>query len=421
MLSEADVGQSQNKYTLNFLEKSLETAFRVHHAKNILSQVRVAILIASALYAIFSILDFIVISENRTTALLVRFAFAIPLFALAYLATYRRYFRKRLQLLVSVVICIAGVGIALIAIRYENTRSDIFFTGLLLPIFWAFLYSGLRFVNAVIVSLSLICIYEILFLCLSDMSFHLLIGINFFLFTSFIIGVLGGYTIEHHSRQDFLSQRLIKLEKQKNEKLLLNILPKSIATELMTQQGTIARDYDEITVLFADLVGFSQLSQHCNAHEIVSLLNEIFSSFDKLTDDYGLEKIKTIGDAYMVTSDICAAKSEAVEAVACFALSLHKALAKYNEKTGKHINLRVGIHTGPAVAGVIGVKRFIYDIWGSTVNIASRMESHCPVNKIQVSEATYHLLKNRFDFEDRGKIEIKNMGEMHVYLLLGGA
>jgi len=418
MLKVFKTENDQNIFTLEFRDKALEAAFQADHAKNVLSQVRIAIIIAAILYGTFSILDFIVITENRIPALFVRFGFAIPLFALGYLATYRMYFRKRLQLLVSIIICIAGVGIMLIAIRYENVKSDIFFTGTLLPLFWAFLYSGLRFINAVKVGLCLIVIYEVLLYSFSNMPFYTFIGLNFFIFTSLIIGVLGGYTIERYYRRDFVNQRLIRLEKQKNEKLLLNILPKSIAEELKAHEGTIARDYEEITVLFADLVGFTQLSSHQTAQEVVTMLNEIFSMFDKLTDEYGLEKIKTIGDAYMVTSNISANKSDAVEAVADFALDVHQMLSKYNERTGKNIEIRVGIHTGPAVAGVIGVKKFIYDVWGCTVNIASRMESHSLINQTQVSQASYELLKDRFIFDERGEIEIKGMGRMHTYLLM---
>jgi len=410
-----DVGQ--NVFTLTFTDNSLEAGFQASHAKNVLPQIRLAIVIAAVLYGFFSVLDFIIIPENRFDALLVRFAFAIPLFVLGYLATFRTYFRKRLQLLVSVIVCIAGFGIALIAIRYQHVKSDIFFTGTLLPLFWAFLYSGLRFVNAVKISLVLIVIYEILFYFFSDIHFETFVGLNFFLFTSLVIGILGGHTIERYYRRDFVNQRLINAEKQKNEKLLLNILPKSIAEELKTHHGTIARDYDEITVLFADLVGFTRLSSHHSAQELVTLLNEIFSRFDKLTDKYDLEKIKTIGDAYMVTSNMNSEKLDAAVAVARFAVEIHKALNEYNEETNHQIQLRVGIHSGPAVAGVIGVKKFIYDVWGSTVNIASRMESHCPANQIQVSQATYDLLKHEFAFENRGEIEIKNMGFMQAYLL----
>lgn len=412
------IGEFFRNKTLVFTDKTLELAFQAHHAKHIIPQIRLAIIVASLLYALFSILDFLVIKESPIAASVIRYCFVIPIFFAAYCATYKYYFRKRLQLLVSLIICVAGFGIALIAVLYETTRSDIFFMGILLPIFWAFLYSGLRFNNAVKVGVFLIVLYEGVFLLFSQMSFHTLIGLTFFILTSFFIGVLGGYRIEHYSRRDFLNQRSIREEKQKNEKLLLNILPKSIAKELLINQSTIARDYEEVTVLFSDLVGFTKLSSNLSALEVVNMLNDIFSRFDQLTDKYNLEKIKTIGDAYMVTSNPSYKGEKAIETMALFALDMQHALADYNMQHQVNIPLRIGMHTGPAVAGVIGVKKFVYDIWGSTVNIASRMETHCPVNKIQVSQQSYDLLKARFNFEARGEIEIKDIGHMSVYLLL---
>lgn len=419
MLGNRKINETLNPFTLSFQDKSTELSFRAKHAKKTLKQIRIALIIAAALYAVFAILDFIIIPEGRWTALLVRFAFAIPVFLLGYMATYRNYFRKRVQPLVMSVVYAAGLGIALIAFSYQDARSDLHLTGTLLPIFWAFLYSGLRFINAVTVSLLLTLTYDALFIGFSEMPFEVLVSYNFFLFTSIVISVLGGYTIECYYRRDFINQQLIRQEKQNNEQLLLNILPRYIAEELKTQPGTIAKDYESITVLFADLVAFSELSQKNSAHQVVSLLNEIFSVFDKLTDKFGLEKIKTIGDAYMVTNNLRSNNPEDIAAVAEFAFAIQKAVAKFNEEKNHKIQLRIGIHTGPAVAGVIGVKKFVYDVWGNTVNIASRMESSCPVNKIQVSESTYNLLKSDYRFEDRGELEVKGQGKLRAYILTG--
>jgi len=419
MIGNRKINQAQHPISLSFKDRATELSFRAKHAKKNLTQIRIALIIAAFLYGIFAIVDFIIIPEGRWTALMVRFGFAIPVFLLGYMATYRNYFRKRMQSLVMAVIYVAGIGIALIAFSYQDARSDLHLTGTLLPIFWAFLYSGLRFINAVIVSLLLTLTYDVLFISFSSMPFEVLVSYNFFLFTSIVIGILGGYTIECYSRRDFVSQQIIRLEKQNNEQLLLNILPKNIAKELKASPGTIAKDYESITVLFADLVAFSELSQKNSAHEVVSLLNEIFSVFDKLTDTYGLEKIKTIGDAYMVTNNLKQSDNGDVKAVAEFAFDIQKAVEQFSVKKNQKIQLRIGVHTGPAVAGVIGVKKFVYDVWGNTVNIASRLESRCPVNKIQVSESTYQLLKDDYHFEDRGELEVKGQGKLRAYILLG--
>jgi len=419
MITDRQINATRHPITLSFDDEALEEEFRSEHNSKTLAQVRVAIIIAALLYAAFSILDFIVFSDGRWKALTYRFGFVIPVLVLGFAATYRDYFKRNMQSLVMVIIYIAGLGIALIAYSYQDSRGELHFTGTLLPIFWAFIYSGLRFINAVKISLSLIVTYEVIFVGFSGFPIELLVSFNFFLLASMIIGVLGGYTIESYFRRDFINQQLISIEKQKNEHLLLNILPQNIADELKAQPGTIAKDYEQITVLFADLVEFSAWSLKNSAHDIVRLLNEIFSMFDGLTDKYNLEKIKTIGDAYMVTNNLRETESSNVESVARFAFDMHRAVESFNLRSSHKVQLRIGIHTGPAVAGVIGVKKFVYDVWGSTVNVASRMEATCPRNEIQVSEASYELLKNRFIFEDRGEIVIKGHGNLHAYLLKG--
>jgi len=307
--------------------------------------------------------------------------------------------------------------LAWIAIFYQDSQNGLYLTGTLLPIFWAFLYSGLRFIQAVKVSLALIVSYDILFYLADNLSQAIFVSFNFFLITSTIIGILGGYTIERYYRRDFVNRRIIDAERLKNEQLLLNILPKNIVSELKQHPGTIAKDYEQITVLFADLVEFSKLSLNHSAHQVVTILNEIFSLFDHLTDKYGLEKIKTIGDAYMVTNNLLDGSESSAKSVAEFAVAMRDALQQYNQEKNYNIQIRIGIHTGPAVAGVIGIKKFIYDVWGNTVNIASRMESTCPSNQIQLSEYTYQILKDEFDFENCGEIKLKGICNMHAYLL----
>ncbi len=422
MLTEKKINSSQNKFTLAFHDAAFEKDFREDHAQQTLPQVRKALIIAAVLYALFSVVDFIIFSsvqDEPWATLMVRFAFAIPSLVLAYIATYRLYFRQRLQVLVSIIILISGVGIAGIALLYDSTFSDIYISSTFLPIFWAFIYSGLRFINAVITACILFVFYNLMFYFFSDLSLPVMVTYNFLLVTSVVIGMLGGYTIESYYRRDFVSGKLLEREKRENEKLLLNILPKHIAEELKTSTGTIAKDYEQITVLFTDLIGFTELSLRHSAKEIVAILNEIFSQFDALTDEMGLEKIKTIGDAYMVTSNLLNPEGDSAVRVAEFSLRIQPIIAQFNENTGYKIQLRTGIHTGAAVAGVIGVKKFVYDVWGSTVNVASRMESKCPVGSVQVTEETYALLKADFEFTDRGIINVKGVGDMRTYLLIG--
>lgn len=216
-----------------------------------------------------------------------------------------------------------------------------------------------------------------------------------------------------------IAQEALKFQQVQTEELLLSILPQPIATRLRSGEFPIADYFEDASVLFADLVGFTQLSAEKTPRDLVKLLNEIFSEFDRLAEKYQLEKIKTIGDAYMVVGGLPIPRLDAPEAIAQMALDMQQALAEFNHKNSESFQLRIGIHIGPVVAGVIGKSKFIYDLWGDTVNIASRMESNGLPGKIQVSSVTKERLNQQFEFEERGKILVKGKGEMVTYWLVG--
>jgi PAS domain S-box-containing protein len=226
-----------------------------------------------------------------------------------------------------------------------------------------------------------------------------------------ILGVLDDIT------QRKLAEEALYAEQEKSERLLLNILPKVIADRLKQSHGVIADSFESVTVLFADIVGFTEISSAMSAQALVDLLNLIFSNFDTLSETYGLEKIKTIGDAYMVAGGIPVPTDTHAEAIASMALDMIDKVSELRDLTGQQLQIRIGIHTGAVIAGVIGTQKFIYDLWGDTVNIASRMESHSEVGKIQVTADTYQLLKNKFDLVERGAIEVKGKGLMQTYWL----
>lgn len=215
------------------------------------------------------------------------------------------------------------------------------------------------------------------------------------------------------------SEKYVQAEQEKSERLLQNILPSSVIQKLRESPDTIAERYENCTVLFSDIVGFTEMSRQMPAVGVVSLLNEIFSDFDDLADKHQLEKIKTIGDSYMIVGGLPDPGPDHAERVALFALEMLATIRRYKEKYSLPLELRIGINSGDAVAGVIGKKKFIYDLWGDSVNTASRMESHGLPGQIQVTESTYQLLQKRFKFEDRGTIEIKGLGQVKGYLLLG--
>jgi len=208
-------------------------------------------------------------------------------------------------------------------------------------------------------------------------------------------------------------------EQKKSDKLLLNILPGPIADRLKQGEEVIVDSFASVTVLFADLVGFSQLAARLSPNELVRSLNDVFSRFDFLARQFGLEKIKTIGDAYMAVAGVPERCDNHAERAADMALAMQDEIQTFNQQSGHSLKVRIGMHSGPVVAGVIGTHKFTYDLWGDTVNIASRMESHGHPSAIQVSENTERILRDKYLFITRGRIQVKGQGELMTYLLGG--
>lgn len=213
----------------------------------------------------------------------------------------------------------------------------------------------------------------------------------------------------------FVSQKNVLQEKADN--LLLNILPKEIAAILKNESRTVADYHEDASILFADVVNFTPLSATMTPIELVELFNEVFSLFDTLVEKYGLEKIKTIGDCYMVAAGIPRPRSDHAQVLTQLALDIRDCVSQ-REFRGRRLAFRIGVNSGPVVAGIIGRKKFIYDLWGDTVNTASRMESQGAGGFIQITDATYNLIKDDFICEPRGVINVKGKGEMNVWYVL---
>jgi len=215
------------------------------------------------------------------------------------------------------------------------------------------------------------------------------------------------------------AEAMLDLERIKSDRLLLNILPVSIAERLKESEEVIADHFASATVMFSDIVGFTALAEKLPPAEVVSRLNRIFSAFDDLAERHGLEKIKTIGDAYMVAGGFPEQRDGHANDVCAMALDMLAAIERCNDEMDQPVSIRIGVHTGPAVAGVIGVKKFLYDVWGDTVNTASRMESSGLPGRIQLSEQAAAQLTDDFITEYRGAVELKGKGSMKTYWLLG--
>jgi adenylate cyclase len=229
------------------------------------------------------------------------------------------------------------------------------------------------------------------------------------------------YLLDVISRRSYQLERMLESEKQRSDSLLLNILPAEIAARLKAQEKPLADFHDSVSVLFADLAGFTDLSRKLSADDLVNLLNDLFSRFDRLVEKHEAEKIKTIGDAYMVATGLSSSVADHAEKIADLALGMQQAFGEFRKDNELDLKLRIGVHSGAVIAGVIGKQKFSYDLWGNTVNIASRMESEGIPDQIQISEETRAMLEHRFQTLPRGEIQIKGHRPRTTFILEGRA
>jgi adenylate cyclase len=227
-----------------------------------------------------------------------------------------------------------------------------------------------------------------------------------------------------HSKMERMQEELqatldlLQVEQQKSQDLLHNILPVAIARRMQNNEHSIADKFDSVSVLFADIAGFTSIASKSTPQDLVRALDSIFSEFDRLMGVFGVEKIKTIGDSYMAVAGMPEATADHADRVVKLALAMLESAQKFTFGDGLKLNVRIGINTGEVVAGVIGKVKFAYDLWGDTVNIASRMESTGEVGKIHVSQSTYEALKDSYEFEERDEIEVKGKGKMKTWFLI---
>jgi adenylate cyclase len=223
------------------------------------------------------------------------------------------------------------------------------------------------------------------------------------------------YALSEAARAETAAER----EYERSERLLTNILPSPIAARLKSESNVVIADrHDEASILFADMAGFTAQASDTAAYDLVRFLNRVFSDFDRLVERHGLEKIKTTGDAYMVVSGVPTARSDHAQALAALALEMREAATEWRDSRGRSVPIRMGISSGPVVAGVVGTRKFFYDVWGDAVNVAARMEMTGSAGKIQVSQDIYERLRDEFVLEFRGEIEVKGKGRMPTWFLL---
>jgi len=248
-------------------------------------------------------------------------------------------------------------------------------------------------------------------------------ALNFAAMSAILYFLVRYFVIETEKIKSQLDQQhaLLAEEQKRSERVLFNVLPSSIAERLKSNEGLIADGYADVTVMFADLVNFTQLTEQMSPEQMVGLLNTVFSGFDELSEKYGLEKIKTIGDAYMVVGGLSRERADYAADVANMALEMNDYVARHPQLAKRNLGVHIGIATGPVVAGVIGTKRFIYDLWGDTVNVASRLIDDAKHGHILTDKHTYNRLRRDYLFEPPSVLNVKGKGEMTCYRMIGRA
>jgi class 3 adenylate cyclase len=234
-----------------------------------------------------------------------------------------------------------------------------------------------------------------------------------YLFLINLFGMLLSHRLEYYSRRHFLLTKSLSAENLRSENLILNVLPESVADRLKDSDDTIVDEFAQVSILFCDICGFTPLSSKMPAKNVVAMLNDMFTGFDEIADKYQVEKIKTMGDCYMAVAGLPVVTEDHAIKIAKMALEMRNFVHSFSED----LDVRIGINTGPVVAGVIGTKKFIYDLWGDSVNVAARMESHSEKGQIQITEETYNLIREEFECEYRGVINVKGKGDMNTYFL----
>lgn len=407
--------------TLRFADPEAERAFRLTYFQRNLLNLRLAHVLAVLIWAVFGILAQSIV-ENRVADAVIRFGILIPAVLLSLVFTYTvAYPRVWEQVTVGILLVNAFVWISQLALS-SDVRVDWIYVPMLLLLQFGFTFLRLPFVPATITGVIVVLYYTVATLLFSNgPAVHLLFA-DFFLITGVMVGMAAAYTLEWQTRLLFLSERQLEGERQRSESLLLNVLPRPIAERLKARpsgdEKIIADGHEEATILFIDLVGFTDQAARATPQEIVSTLDYLFTQFDALADLWGLEKIKTVGDAYMAVAGVPAPRTDHADAAAAMALAALDVVREVRWPSGEGIQVRIGLASGPAVAGVIGRRKFAYDLWGDTVNLASRLESHGEPGRIHVSEATYELIKDRYVFSESHIVELRGKGSIRTRFLM---
>ena len=405
------------RLTVRFIDRDLEADYRTAQRARNLRQTRLALAISMTLNTIFVVIDPITFDVNQGTIMLLRLFVANGWLLLMMGLSLLPYFHKRWPML----LFFGAVGYTGFAafINVLGEGEGAYAGGFVTVVLAIYVLLPFYFLHGLVTAWLCTAIYCSVAPFAIELSAGDLGFVTLMLISANAIGMFALYRTEQFRRLDFVNTRAISEERGRFQQLLNRILPVSVAARLHGGEERIADLYEDSTVLFADVVGFTGVAAEHPPHQVLDFLDGLFSRFDSLVEARGLEKIKTIGDEYMVAGGLPEEKPDHAEAMADLALEMLKAVEDMHTPAGRPVHLRIGLHSGPLVAGVVGGSRFLYDLWGDTVNTASRMEATGTPGRIQVSDALHTRLGDRFRFEPRGEIEVKGKGRMPVWYLTG--
>ena len=411
---------------LTFDDRDAEAAFEADRARAVLPLIRIGVLAGVVLWPLIALLIPLIGPANVANVFVV--AAAMVVLNAAQLVLFRGQPSMLRIETIGAIACVIN-GIAVIVVSLVGGLPELSFyavPGLMFVASYTFVVYQLPWRPGLIAAAAVVAAYAISPIQHGSTARAVL---DLVLVTGVMgLGALASYLLERSARERYLQARVIEAqaveiatEKAKSDRLLLNVLPAHIAEKLREQPEAVAEQYEAATVLFADIVGFTPLSERLGPQRTASVLNDLVCRFDELAVDHGLEKIKTIGDAYLVVGGIPEAIPDHAVRVVRLGLAMNEFVRDYAEARAIPLALRIGVHSGPVVAGVIGQTKFAYDVWGDTVNVASRLESAGLPEEVQASEATVALLGDGFEIVPRGLVELKGKGAVPAFLVRAGS
>lgn len=413
-------------FTLWFEDPEEERRYRVEHFRDIVPFIRFAHVLGLLVWIAFGLLAQLILNGDaaRTDAIL-RYGIGVPIVAVGLAATYAPWYPRRWPLTLAVVLVASGAVWSTHHLVVPDAPASWSWAGIMVLLAFTYVLSREPFAWATVIGAVTIAYHTFVTVVVAHDPREDVWFATFFLLVFAAIGMAAAYGLEHFGRLVFLRERELDAERQRSDTLLRNTLPDEIVERLKApdapEVGSIADGHPAVTVLFADLVGFTERANQIAPHDLVVVLDNVFTAFDNLADHLGMEKIKTVGDAYMAVAGAPEPRPDHASAAAEMALGIVEGLTGLRWPTGEPMQARVGIASGPVVAGVIGRRKFAYDLWGDTVNLASRLESNGQPGRILVAETTAELLNHRYTLSELCVIDVKGKGPTEARFLLGRA